>query len=195
MFGKAWAEKGPESAVEEVPNRHQAAAFQIGAAGLTAERARAGRSAVLWGINTNAMKPKHLLAALFCATLLHSTAQVTIAPLPPHAPRTLAAQLHAALAPHGPSTAPCTVTVMDYAEGRHGSGAALVMGQSPAYWLVLVVQRHDGRGHAERTELHVQGGDAAELLEAVAERMDAWAGRSGPWGTEENAPAQARRDR
>ena len=150
---------------------------------------------MLWGINTNAMKPQYLLAALFCATLLHSTAQVTIAPLPPHAPRTLLAQLHAALAAQGSSAAPCTLTVMDYAEGRHGSGAALVMGQSPACWLVLLVERHDGQGPAERTELHMQGDDAAELVEAVAERMDAWAGRSGPWGTDESAPAQARRYR
>lgn len=141
------------------------------------------------------MKPQYLLSALFCATLLHSTAQVTIAPLPPHAPRILAAQLHAALTPHGPSTTPCTVTVTDYAEGRHGSGAALVMGQSPPCWLVLVVERHDGQGHAERTELHVQGEDAEELLEAVAERVGAWAVRSGPWSIEESAPAQARRDR
>ncbi|MBK7940278.1 MAG: hypothetical protein IPJ87_00100 [Flavobacteriales bacterium] len=82
---------------------------------------------------------------------------------------------------------------MDYAEGRRRR-PRLVMGQSPAYWLVLVVQRR-WPGHAGAPNCTCRAVMPRNCWRRSPERMDAWAGRSGLQGTEENAPAQARRDR
>ncbi|MBV6404058.1 MAG: hypothetical protein IT228_04445 [Flavobacteriales bacterium] len=141
------------------------------------------------------MTPKHLVAAFFCATLLHGTAQVTVAPLPAHAPADLAAALQAALAPLPWFASPGRVTVTDYAEGRHGSGAALVMGQVPALWLVLTVEQEDGLGRADRTELHVQGRDLMDLMAALVDRMEVATTRAQRVSKNEDAPLQARRPR
>lgn len=139
------------------------------------------------------MNPKPLLTALLLTAGLHATAQLTLAPLPSHAPKSLAAPLLATLARGLPSGAPCTVTVSDYAEGRHGSGAALVMGQAPALWLVLTVERMDARGQARRTGLHAQGRDNAALMEALAERIEASFGTWPPVPQAVEEPVQARR--
>ncbi len=156
---------------------------------------RAPLGSVLWGINTNAMNPKPLLAALLLSTGIPAAAQVTLAPLPTHAPQGLATQLQAALTPALASMAPCTVRVAEVAEGRHGSGAALVMGQAPALWLVLTVEWMDARGQARRTELYAQGRDSKDLMEALADRMEASFGTWTPVPPAVEEPVQARRER
>lgn len=139
------------------------------------------------------MNPKPLLASLLLTTGLSAAAQVTLAPLPTHAPQGLAAQLQAALTPALASMAPCTVRVAEVAEGRHGSGAALVMGQAPALWLVLAVERTDALGQVRRTELHLQGRDTADLVEALADRLEASYGVWNPVPPAPEEPVQARR--
>lgn len=147
---------------------------------------------MLWGTNTNAMNPKPLLASLLLTTGLSAAAQVTLAPLPTHAPKGLATQLQAALTPALASMAPCTVRVAEVAEGRHGSGAALVMGQAPALRMVLTVERTDALGQMRRTELHMQGRDTADLMEALADRMEATFGTLAPVPPDVEEPGQAR---
>ena len=111
------------------------------------------------------MNPKPLLATLLLTTGLSAAAQVTLAPLPTHAPKGLSTQLQ----------------------------AALVMGQAPALWLVLAVERTDALGQVRRTELHMQGRDAADLVEALADRMEATFGTLAPVPPDVEEPVQARR--
>lgn len=139
------------------------------------------------------MNPKPLLASLLMTTGYSAAAQVILAPLPTHAPQGLATQLQAALTPALASMTPCTVRVAEVAEGRHGSGAALVMGQAPALWLVLAVERTDALGQVRRTELHMQGRDTADLMEALADRMEATFGTLAPVPPDVEEPVQARR--